>query len=664
MTPLHPISQPNYRPDIDGLRAIAILVVVAFHAFPTVVKGGFVGVDVFFVISGFLISRIVFRGIEEGRFKFSTFYAHRVKRIFPALIIVLVFCFVYGWFFLLPDEFAQLGKHMAAGAGFVQNIVLWREAGYFDVTSELKPLMHLWSLAIEEQFYLIYPLLIWIFWRIGFKLSILISLLFASSFALNIFNISLYPVEVFFLAPTRFWELLAGSGLAYLTAFKSDEIRKGLRHLIFFSKLSKYATNVGQQDRSVNNILAFAGLSSIAISVACVSKVSAFPGWWAVLPVLGAVLLIYAGPDAWVNRVFLASRAMVFVGLISYPLYLWHWPLLSFLMLAEQNPPIFMRLAAVFIAFIAAWLTYQFVEKPLRFGENGNMKVIILSVVLTAVALIGFVAYKQDGLTSRFPHDIRAVVAYKYEFKTDARAGECWLAEGDNPDVVSPNCLGRVMASDAINTVAVWGDSHAARLYPGLEEMVRGVAQFTRDSCPPVLEYGYPNCIQSNKATLIKLNELKPDTVVLHGVWNNYDQRWTKDRASAKGLLATIQHLQAAGIKNIVVVGPAPKWIGSLPKQAFRAWARTRENPQRMTHGLETTASVADADLNALLTDVPSVQYFSVLATLCNDEGCLVRASEDATSFTSWDYGHLTTAGARVVAGEMAAQGVLVGKRN
>ena len=179
-------AHPVYRPDIDGLRAIAILSVVIYHAFPTKLRGGFVGVDIFFVISGFLISSIIFRSLQRGDFSFSEFYARRVRRIFPALILVLAASYTVGWFVLLPDEFKQLGKHMAAGAGFVQNIVLNKEAGYFDTASELKPLMHLWSLSIEEQFYLIFPVLIWGAWRLGLNALSVALLLVLLSFGLNL----------------------------------------------------------------------------------------------------------------------------------------------------------------------------------------------------------------------------------------------------------------------------------------------------------------------------------------------------------------------------------------------------------------------------------------------------------------------------------------------
>lgn len=174
------LSHPNYRPDIDGLRAIAVLAVVAFHAFPSWVRGGFIGVDVFFVVSGYLISTIIFENLDRGTFCFSEFYARRIKRIFPALILVLISCFAFGWFFLLSDELNQLGKHVAAGAGFVSNLVLWNESGYFDNSAETKPLLHLWSLGIEEQFYIVWPLLLWFAWKCKFNL-LTITIVFAAT---------------------------------------------------------------------------------------------------------------------------------------------------------------------------------------------------------------------------------------------------------------------------------------------------------------------------------------------------------------------------------------------------------------------------------------------------------------------------------------------------
>lgn len=309
---------PTYRPDIDGLRAVAVLSVVLFHAFPSALRGGFAGVDIFFVISGFLISSIIFRSLDRGSFSFAEFYSRRVNRIFPALVVVLAASFAFGWFALLPDEFRQLGKHIAGGAGFVQNVVLWKEAGYFDPASELKPLLHLWSLAIEEQFYLIYPLLIWGCWRLGLNVLIVVLLLGVLSFVANITDIHRDAVRTFFALQTRFWELLAGSALAYLS-FKRASVTNWLSRWVVPSMISRQASSVVNSEAALNNVLSVFGLAALMAAMLGIHKGSVSPGWWALVLVTGACLLIVAGPQAWINRKILANKLMVLVGLISYP---------------------------------------------------------------------------------------------------------------------------------------------------------------------------------------------------------------------------------------------------------------------------------------------------------------------------------------------------------
>ena len=216
------LSHPKYRPDIDGLRAIAVLSVVAFHAFPNWIRGGFIGVDVFFVISGYLISTIIFENLDSGTFSFAEFYARRVKRIFPALLLVLTASYAFGWFALFADEYKQLGKHIAAGAGFVSNIVLWNEAGYFDSSAETKPLLHLWSLGIEEQFYVVWPLLLWLAWKQKFDLLTITIIVALVSFFLNINGVKEDTVATFYSPQTRFWELLCGSLLAWISIYGKE----------------------------------------------------------------------------------------------------------------------------------------------------------------------------------------------------------------------------------------------------------------------------------------------------------------------------------------------------------------------------------------------------------------------------------------------------------
>jgi peptidoglycan/LPS O-acetylase OafA/YrhL len=362
-------THPQYRADIDGLRAVAVLAVVGYHAFPDWCRGGFVGVDVFFVISGYLISTIIMRGLQQHRFLLHEFYARRVRRIFPALALVLAASFALGWFTLLPHEYAQLGKHVAGGAGFISNFVLWAEAGYFDGAAELKPLLHLWSLGVEEQYYILWPLLLFLAWRrrfgvLGLTLSILVG-----SFALNVAVVGTDPVAAFYSPATRFWELMVGSSLAYVALARPN---------IIDSTAGTW-----------RNAAAFSGAALIVVAVLGLHARMAFSGYWAALPTLGALLIIAAGPEAWINRQLLAHPAAVFIGLISYPLYLWHWPSLSFvriLALGENNVPT--RLGAIAASIVAAWLTYRLLERPIRFGAHGGLKVFALAAVMTCIGSV------------------------------------------------------------------------------------------------------------------------------------------------------------------------------------------------------------------------------------------------------------------------------------
>ncbi len=311
---LNYLTHPNYRSDIDGLRAIAVLSVVGFHAFPSWVKGGFIGVDMFFVISGFLISTIIFGSLDRNNFSFIEFYSRRIKRIFPALILVLLSSYVLGWFQLLADEYMQLGKHIAGGSGFVSNFILWSESGYFDNAAESKPMLHLWSLGIEEQFYIVWPFLLWLAWKQRLNLLTITIAIGLISFALNIVTVNTDVVAAFYSPQTRFWELMLGSFLAYITLYKEWRVKA-----------------------SVGNIQSLFGAALVAGGLLLVNKEQAFPGWWAVLPTTGVALIIASGSNAWLNRAILSNRLLVWFGLISFPLYLWHWPLLSFVRIVEAQ---------------------------------------------------------------------------------------------------------------------------------------------------------------------------------------------------------------------------------------------------------------------------------------------------------------------------------------
>lgn len=369
--PLQQSSIAGYRPDIDGLRAIAVGSVIGFHAFPGRISGGFVGVDIFFVISGFLISSIILKASATGNFSILDFYARRIRRIFPALITMVASCLLAGWVLLFPDELKQLGKHVLSASFFVLNFTLWSEAGYFDTASELKPLLHLWSLSIEEQFYTLWPITLLFFIRQG-RPGLFISAATAVSFLLCVSGI-FDKVANFYIPLARAWELLCGGLLAFI------QTRPDLCNKIFQERL--------QLQRIFVEIFSLTGMVFLGLAIFALDNKIKFPGWSSLLPVLGTVMLIAAGPTTLINRYILGNRFFVFIGLISYPLYLWHWPLLSFPKITDGlELSIKTRLCAIALTAILATLTYIFIEKPLRHKGNKTSMALLLSTLLIAAA--------------------------------------------------------------------------------------------------------------------------------------------------------------------------------------------------------------------------------------------------------------------------------------
>jgi peptidoglycan/LPS O-acetylase OafA/YrhL len=509
----------SYRPDIDGLRALAVIAVVITHAFPRFIRGGFIGVDIFFVISGYLISSIIFRGLNKGRFSFTEFYAHRIKRIFPALAVVLIASFTFGWFALLPDEYTQLGKHMAASAGFVQNFVLWKEAGYFDVASELKPLLHLWSLAVEEQFYLVYPLLIWMVWRWRQNAVIFLLLLLALvSFGLNIHGVHKDLVGAYYLPQTRFWELMAGCILAYWQSARPLQIQDRAR--------PRHWVSIG-------------GFLLIIVAMFVTTDRRLFPGWWALAPVIGAWLLIFAGPDAWVNRKLLSNRLMIWVGLISYPLYLWHWPLLSFtrIMSASNESAPALRGAAVGLSLVLAWLTYRLLERPIRYGCKTWVKTAGLVFVLTTVGGVGYACLANDGFIVRTKDSIfdnvpgLAENARQFGWEYNATP-ECW---GRYPEFQKGHfCEVSDLQKPSILLIS---DSFANQLFPGLSTALaksgESIVNFGDSACPPFIGVEVMGRSQRDQNVCVEiigkiLNFSKETasihTVIMAGNWRTREQ--------------------------------------------------------------------------------------------------------------------------------------------
>ncbi|NOT67679.1 MAG: acyltransferase [Methylophilaceae bacterium] len=520
------LIHPKYRPDIDGLRAIAVLSVVIYHAFPNWLRGGFIGVDIFFVISGFLISTIIISNLERNTFSFIEFYSRRIKRIFPALILVLISSFVFGWFTLLADEYKQLGKHMAGGAGFISNFLFWNESGYFDNSANTKPLLHLWSLGIEEQFYIVWPLLLWLAWKKQFNLLTIATIVAIISFTLNLNKVHSDAVTAFYSPQTRFWELLIGSVLAYLTLHGRSLFPK-LKHQLD-SWLGKmiYAQTPDANGKTLRNVQSILGAVLILIGVLIITKARQFPGWWALLPTLGAVLIISAGTQAWFNRAVLSNRILVWFGLISFPLYLWHWPLLSFTHIMESDASSRkIRIAAVLLAIILAWVTYKFIEKPMRFGKYSKMKIIALVVLMTIVGYVGFNTYAMDGFKFRVG---------VLKFNTISKAAGEWQYPGDLKEYPFKNKYFYHQESKKKDTTLFVGDSNIEQYYVRIDELIKRNSQTTNSiifatggGCLPIIDSPYDDlhkhCFGLMDAAFELASARKEiKTVVIGAQWNGY----------------------------------------------------------------------------------------------------------------------------------------------
>lgn len=454
------MNKSHYRSDIDGLRAIAVLMVVVFHAFPDALTGGFAGVDVFFVISGYLITGALRNGLDLPYHGIKRFYMHRARRLFPALIVVCLSVIATGWLVLLPDEYAQLGRHLVAGGLFFENFLLLTETGYFDVDAELKPLMHFWSLSVEEQFYLIFPLAIILGAKHKLKLQNTVVALLLISLAVSAWYAWQSPAEGYFMPQSRFWEILTGSLLQCLLQPTPDSTQP--------------STEPRSPSASISlnwNLIALAGVVMITVSGALITPLSPFPFPWAILPVAGSALVIWAGQRAWINRAVLGSRPFVAIGLISYPLYLWHWPILSYLnILTSGQASDVARGAAVLLAVTLAWATYAWIEKPLRYRWSSRHAPSVLAAGMLLVVLLGAYIDHRKGMNFRMASRINAMSGETSHGALRLLGASPHLAPGCG---VQDEQLARTLAHCLHDTreeptVALIGDSKSEALAGGL----------------------------------------------------------------------------------------------------------------------------------------------------------------------------------------------------
>lgn len=494
----------RYRPDIDGLRALAIIPVLFFHAGIPGFSGGYIGVDIFFVISGFLITSIIKREVHNGSFSFTQFWARRARRILPASVAMVIFCLIAGWYLLAPPDYEALGRSARYQAYFAGNFYFWGESGYFENASELQPLLHMWSLAVEEQFYLVAPLLFLICFRFAphHTPKILLTILL-SSFAVNVFFVEEYPAATFYLLHSRAWELLLGALLA---------------------------TNIRPIKRqSMANGITGASFIILLVCIIYYDRSTPFPGVAAAFPTLATAAIIWGNTNhSTFLRTLLSFKPFVGIGLISYSLYLWHWPLIVFTKYRSIDEfSLLDSIALIVASFIAGYLSWRFVETPFQKKRllPDNRRILLGGMTaLMIIGVLGHIIHQTDGYPSRLPNH---VVNYANgEIWSEAqqqchRRGLAGIQDGKLCE------FGK--AAETAPVLLSWGDSHASALLPAIEYYAekQGIhtVHASLSSCPPILggePRNHPDCAVFNQRVLeyIKTNNIK--NVLLASRWSSY----------------------------------------------------------------------------------------------------------------------------------------------
>lgn len=616
--------------------------VILFHAGLDTFSGGFVGVDVFFVISGYLITTVLIEDLESGRFSLAHFYERRARRILPALFFIVIICIPFAWLWMLPSQLEDFFQSIAAVSLFTSNILFWSESGYFDAAAEEKPLLHTWSLAVEEQYYLLFPLLLLFVWRSGRDRTFwLIIGLCLASLLLSEWGWRNKPMANFYLAPTRAWELLAGSIAAFVVQ------KHGVRS---------------------HNGAALAGLVAITFAIFVYDESTPFPSVYALLPVLGVVaIVLFADHHTYVARV-LSTRPLVGIGLISYSAYLWHQPIFAFARIRSiDHPSVLLMLILAALSVFLAVISWKYVEQPFRArsgllkSRNSVLTISFISIMLFAVG--GLWSQSKSGHPERFP-GMQSVLASRPNF---AQEEKCFLLEGAR---FSDQCITESSPpeagaiTDTAARILLVGDSHAASLY---EELVTSldtssVSMLTYGNCVPLVDEsllvasrGYSPFVDKHLTSrcesvkrdferLTATNSYDLVIVLLH--YANWLSGFEENGFSAFQHLFTKSIQRQFSSEQLLLLGPLPVWEKDVPRLIVEASIRNK--------GIETHSKVAlydgifqvDDDVRSIGEEIGS-NYVSLLDQGCSGGRCIQVVHRGGLArATAFDYGHLTTDGA------------------
>jgi peptidoglycan/LPS O-acetylase OafA/YrhL len=621
------------RPDIQGLRAVAVAAVVAHHAFRRQITGGYVGVDIFFVISGFLISGILIRDIENQRFSVLNFYRRRVRRIFPALLPLMFCTLVAGYFLLGPLPYRELARNSISTMLFVSNFDFWKLSGYFSSAAELKPLLHMWSLAVEEQFYILYPPILYLIWRGGQRrrgAALILLAIVLSVVAAELIR-SRSESAAYYLLPARAFELLLGALIStgVIAPIKS---------------------------KSRNSTYSWVGLMLIVVPIVLYTPDTPFPGLTALIPCLGTAILIHAGQGTGTSSAarLISVQPFRFVGDVSYSFYLWHWPVLAFMRnVYSTNLTLIQSAAAIVLALAAASASYYFIEQPFL-GEKGR-RLPYISLGVASIAIFcaaGGLIYIRQGLPVRFSPEVRGLFAAANDF--NVRRNVCHYDNNSGAATYATNCS--FGAQSAKPDTAVWADSHGAELAVVLGDRAksqsRSVMEITSSGCPPALKFAWsqrPHCPERNQGSL-------------EGLVADSDIRTVIIAANAavypdpQALMSGLEE----SVKSLVAVNKAVILVKQIPVMDF-------DPPQRI--GISTVLGIGISDigmktfdqvrrskswnafLDELATKYAAVTTFDPQTYLCDSNIC--RAYDDHDGVLYFNPDHLSLRGANAVFKEL-----------
>ncbi|GBL04852.1 acyltransferase family protein [Glaciecola sp. KUL10] len=617
----------GFRQDINGLRAIAVLAVVLFHFNAAWLPGGFVGVDIFFVISGFLMTGIIFKGIENEDFSLATFYLARANRIIPALAILCIFMTIFGWFMLVPLEYEKLATHVISSLAFVSNIVYWKESGYFDVASNEKWLLHTWSLSVEWQFYIIYPIVLLFLKKFMTLNSLKVILIIGVflGFLLSLLATPIWPNPAYFLLPTRAWEMMLG-GVAFLFPLRATlTVRKFINML---------------------------GILLIVLSVLFIHEEDLWPGYLAAVPTFGTYLIIQANLQ---SSIFTNNLAFRYLGKWSYSIYLWHWPIAVFIY--SYSLGLVFSMLGVAISVLAGMISFQYVEQ-MKFRKTWGSGISVINhkpILFAAIASVfGLVVYVSEGVDSsvrEVTNSEQAKYMAKYhrsnykKYLDSAYSQQCNYFDAEAFVAKSEE-----IASECIQTgkggIFIWGDSHAQSISYGVRQTFtkQPISQIASSACRPLVKEDDVStgqfkiaCDRANKRVLKALLEVNPKIVLLA-------QQTDHDK---NNFIDIVDYLRKNKLNShVVLVGPVPQWKPSLPsaiaKRHFDSTTVRFDDPSFVSRILDIDEKLKEK------YEGSSINYISVTDGLCNKEGCLAKVDDENTPVV-WDYGHLSLEGSIMV---------------